>query len=506
MKLHEQRSPQQYILLELHPADGLVLYLDGKRQFAESQEYRYHEALAVVPLLFSSPARVFIGGGGDGLAVTRLVRFDCIERIVVCEHDAAVLDLACRQPDLVALNEDALADPRVEVVASDAVVTLEESSASFDLILCDFPDPYTVTLDALYTSAFYSLARRRLAPGGMLVVQTAPVPGLVRVVRASVASAFPHTAVYHPFENHAFVMASDHPFQRVREVPAWTRFLTESLASGLLSLPRDTDRQFTPQPKDVNHPGDRRAVKAVLAEAHGDVVTKPYPFRPGHRLFLLIDELAAHLDPEAMELLLEATHDAFPLVILASAKQVQHHRALLARLGYQEHGQPVSGHTLDLDARVRKRWKKRWEKLADGSVASLHARTVAPEDDDEIRDMLTSYLERDPPPELLVHNSAFDLGERARYLTTRDREGRCVALCKLVLLPSESDDQVWLELFFCLGDERQAASSLCLVLSYLARNHVAHVIAFGLAPRLGAELVRLGGRAQADLRVMLSSG
>jgi spermidine synthase len=59
----------------------LRLFLNGNLQFSSRDEYRYHEAL-VHPGLSAVPGarRVLVLGGGDGLAVREILRYDSVER------------------------------------------------------------------------------------------------------------------------------------------------------------------------------------------------------------------------------------------------------------------------------------------------------------------------------------------------------------------------------------------------------------------------------------------
>jgi spermidine synthase len=54
---------------------GHKLFLNGNLQFAERDEYRYHEAL-VHPAMaaYGAPRRVAVLGGGDGMAVREIFK------------------------------------------------------------------------------------------------------------------------------------------------------------------------------------------------------------------------------------------------------------------------------------------------------------------------------------------------------------------------------------------------------------------------------------------------
>ncbi len=246
--VHTERTRHQRITLTQW-RDDLRLYLDGNLQFSSRDEYRYHEALVHVPLA-NAPRpvhSVLVLGGGDGLAVRELLRSPTVRRVTVVDLDARMLALAREAPRLTALNDNALADPRVTVRAAEAFAFLRETAARFDLIVLDLPDPNNTDLARLYTRPFYQLVRRRLRPGGVMVAQaTSPYFALAafRGVVATVETAFSEVRAYHAlvpsFGDWGFVMATDRPWHTPpRSLPAGLRFVTAEMMPGLFVFPAD---------------------------------------------------------------------------------------------------------------------------------------------------------------------------------------------------------------------------------------------------------------------------
>lgn len=163
-----RHTPYQEIVVTRR-GDDTRLYLDGGLQFSTRDEYRYTESL-VYPALGNGARSVLVLGGGDGLAARELLRQPGISRIVQVELDPAVIEIA--RTTLRAANGGSLDNPRVRVLTADAMAWLRGPNPDrFDAVIVDLPDPDTPVLGRLYSTEFYALAARALAPGGLLVVQ-----------------------------------------------------------------------------------------------------------------------------------------------------------------------------------------------------------------------------------------------------------------------------------------------------------------------------------------------
>ena len=164
-----RQSAYQEIVVTRRGGD-MRLYLDGGLQFSSRDEYRYTESL-VYPALGAGARSVLVLGGGDGLAARELLRTPGIEKIVQVELDPAVIELA--GSTMRSANGGSLDNPRVQIVITDAMSWLRAvKSPSFDAVIVDLPDPDTPVLGRLYSTEFYTLVSRALAPDGLLVVQS----------------------------------------------------------------------------------------------------------------------------------------------------------------------------------------------------------------------------------------------------------------------------------------------------------------------------------------------
>jgi spermidine synthase len=169
----EQTPYQKIVLTREDGTNRHRLYLDGHIQFAEVDEYRYHEAL-VHPVLSvpGSRKKILILGGGDGMAVREILKYPDVERVTLVDIDPAITEICSTLAPISRLNQGALEDPRVVIRNEDAFSFLRQSQDIFDRVIIDLPDPHNEALSKLYSVEFYNLLARRLAKDGLVVSQS----------------------------------------------------------------------------------------------------------------------------------------------------------------------------------------------------------------------------------------------------------------------------------------------------------------------------------------------
>ncbi len=252
---------------------GARLFLNGNLQFAERDEYRYHEAL-VHPAMSAhgAPKRVAVLGGGDGMAVREVLKYKSVESVTLVELDPAMTTLFGREPMLTRLNAGALQDKRVRIINQDAYQWLDitnDTPDAFDVIIVDFPDPSNFTLGKLYTHSFYTLLARRLSASGYAVVQTTS-PLVARAsfwtVATTLESAGLSIAPYHAhvpsFGEWGFIVASRRPWRMPPTLPADLRFLSLTGLPALFDFPPDMARL----PTEVNRLHNQVLVRTFESE------------------------------------------------------------------------------------------------------------------------------------------------------------------------------------------------------------------------------------------------
>jgi spermidine synthase len=248
-------TPYQRIVLTKWK-DDLRLFLNSHLQFSSRDEYRYHEAL-VHPGLASLPGahRVLVMGGGDGLAVREILKYPSIDSVTLVDLDPEMTRLFSTHPVMSALNQHSLTSPRVHVINTDAFRWLDTNTEQFDFIVADFPDPTSYALGKLFTTAFYRLAAKHLASGGLIVVQSTS-PLFARrsywCIVESVHQAGLHTYPYHvyvpSFGEWGYVIGSFAEWQPPSQLPAGLRFLSTANVKELFVFPVD----MQPVPSEAN--------------------------------------------------------------------------------------------------------------------------------------------------------------------------------------------------------------------------------------------------------------
>ena len=244
--IYSRTTPYQRIVLT-RSRDDIRLYLGGHLQFSSFDEYRYHEAL-VHPGLASvaKPDRVLVMGGGDGLAIREILKDPRVQSITLVDLDPAMTTIFRDHPMFSQLNNHSFLDPKVHVINADAFVWLKENEGQYDFIVVDFPDPSNYSLGKLYTTTFYGLMRRHLAPDGVGVVQsTSPLFArqsywcIAETMKSSGFAVTPYHVFVPSFGEWGYVIATHGAFHLAEAYPPGLRFLNATTAKTLFEFPED---------------------------------------------------------------------------------------------------------------------------------------------------------------------------------------------------------------------------------------------------------------------------
>ena len=252
--------------------DDVRLFLNSHLQFSSRDEYRYHETLVHPGMQWlKSPRRVLILGGGDGLALREVLKYDSVESVTMVDLDPEMTRLFSSNELLRQLNGGSLRSPKLKVINADAFVWLGEGTDTFDFAVVDFPDPTNYALGKLYTKTFYNLLAHRLSEHGAAAIQsTSPLYArksywcIVSTVGSAGLRATPYHAYVPSFGEWGFVLATKQPYSVPAVAMKDLKFVSTVLLPGLFQFPADMSRVDT----EVNHLNNQVLVRYYESEWH----------------------------------------------------------------------------------------------------------------------------------------------------------------------------------------------------------------------------------------------
>ena len=240
-----EQTQYQHIVLTRHK-DDLRLFIDGNVQFCSLDEYRYHEALVHIPMSQAAKKdKVLILGGGDGMAVRELLKYEGT-RITLVDLDPEMIRICSENPIIAELNENSLKSDRLHIVNDDAYRYLEENEETYDVIIVDLPDPNNESLNKLYTNIFYRLCKNSLAEDGILAVQsTSPYYAteafwcIGKTLESEGFFVKPYHLQVPAFGDWGFHLASKEELGDNYNITVETKYLSEDNVDALFSFGKD---------------------------------------------------------------------------------------------------------------------------------------------------------------------------------------------------------------------------------------------------------------------------
>jgi spermidine synthase len=159
---------QRIDILETHDF-GKMMVLYGSIMVADNDLSSYNEMIAHVPLfVHPKPDKVLIIGGGDGGALTNVMKHPEVKKAVMCEIDRKVVEISKKHFPKLTGGFD---DRRARVVYRDGKDFVYKSKGKFDIVLLDLSDPIGPAAD-LFQKEFHQKVYDKLNDDGIMVAQS----------------------------------------------------------------------------------------------------------------------------------------------------------------------------------------------------------------------------------------------------------------------------------------------------------------------------------------------
>ncbi|MCL4155179.1 UNVERIFIED_CONTAM: hypothetical protein GTU68_007705 [Idotea baltica] len=251
----KQTKYQRIVVTQSTTTPDSRLYIDGHIQFSSRDEYRYHESL-VHPVM-SVPGKrenVLILGGGDGLAVRELLKYDDIKRIHLIDIDPEITRISAELPLLTKLNKGSLKSEKLTVYNQDAFSFINQAGIAYDRVIIDMPDPHNEAINKLYSKEFYTMIKKRMSVDGMVITQSSSpffTPRTYWCIEKTLDYVYDDTLSFHTaipsfgiWGYHMARVNSDIPESFEFDVP--TRFINESVMSAAMVFAEDIAKIDSP--------------------------------------------------------------------------------------------------------------------------------------------------------------------------------------------------------------------------------------------------------------------
>lgn len=177
-------------------SNQLTLTINGKPDASSNGDLCTQYLLAHLPLLAKPEAQdVFVLGFGSGITAGAATSHP-IKHLTVAENCGPVLEAGKL---FNRWNRGVLTNPIVRVREEDARTLLKLEPRSYDVIICQPSNPWTVGIGSVFSQEFYELAAQRLKPGGIMTQWFHLYEmhdGIVSLVLNTFRSVFPYVEIW----------------------------------------------------------------------------------------------------------------------------------------------------------------------------------------------------------------------------------------------------------------------------------------------------------------------
>ena len=200
---------QTTVAVYRQPGGASVLYLDGLHQANDTYPMvTLHRQIGLLPVaIHPAPARGLVIGLGGGVTAGAVSLADGLTLDIVELSDSVVRGAALFRH----VNEDVVNRPNVRLRIDDGRNFLTTTDQRYDIITADIIQPVHAGAGNLYSVEYFRLARRALAPHGVMMqwVGIRPASEYKLIVRTFL-TAFPHATAW---VNGSLLVGTTEPLQ-----------------------------------------------------------------------------------------------------------------------------------------------------------------------------------------------------------------------------------------------------------------------------------------------------
>jgi predicted membrane-bound spermidine synthase len=257
-------------------ADGLSIRTNGKSDGGVNikgpplSDETTMTLTAALPLAIKPETRtVAVIGIGTGITTHVLLGSFQLEAVDTIEIEAAMAEAS---RGFRPRNTSTFADPRSHIHIDDAKTFFSTHNRRYDVIISEPSNPWVSGVASLFTLEFYRLARRHLAPTGILVqwLQLYETDvALLASVTAALGEVFPDYVIYTPNDKDLLIVAGE---PAVLSRPLADVFGVPGLAKELRTVNLETVGDL-----DFRRLGGRTALEPLLASYGAPVNSDYYP-------------------------------------------------------------------------------------------------------------------------------------------------------------------------------------------------------------------------------------
>ena len=196
----------------IRTSEQITLYDNSMRVYSFPDPASAEESVHFALLQRPEAGRVLLVGGGVGGSLTEILKYPRTE-----------VDYVELDPEIIRLSElfrsdtekESFRNPRVHLVYDDGRAFLERSSAIYDVVILNLPEPSSAQINRFYTREFFVRAREKLAGGGVFSFRVPSAENYIRpelqeflsVMARTLRQAFPEVKVV-PGDSNIFLASA----------------------------------------------------------------------------------------------------------------------------------------------------------------------------------------------------------------------------------------------------------------------------------------------------------